>query len=193
MDFGDLDRPTMNDRGIIHPELASLLSIEKSGDYAAIGSAEALRAALTRDSRVRHLIDHIKTGSVTAANMQDFVNTLLRRFVVGTYFEHQVALAALSVALEDYYSEYSDRFLSELSSLRLSELQLPIFVAQASLRRRHSGAGAESRRFTYPFPLMISHAPKGKAEDRSESMLQGSRSLVHNKTKRYQLCQDSDI
>jgi hypothetical protein len=101
-----------------------------------ISTPEALRRFLVRSEMVHDIRESLRRGSITEDSIREFVSSLMKGFHVGSRFEHEMALAALAVAIERRSTRFAEGFLSDLASLKLVEMPLCIRVARECLRQR---------------------------------------------------------
>ena len=78
-----------------------------------ISTPEALRHVLARSPEVRDIRNGLRQGGITEGAIRDFVSSVMRDFRVGQHFEHEMALAALAVALERRPTDFAEEFLVE--------------------------------------------------------------------------------
>jgi hypothetical protein len=61
---------------------------------------------------------------------------LMKDFRIGQHFEHEIAIAAMAVALEKRSTAFAEEFLVDLAKLRLAEMPLCIRVARECVKHR---------------------------------------------------------
>lgn len=103
---------------------------------ATIGGAEALRLVLSQRPEVSAVRRALAEGALAFPDVRDFVSTLLMDLRRGERFPHDVALAALAVALEDHPGDHAAAYLEDLARTRIAELRASPIVAAACLRER---------------------------------------------------------
>ncbi len=101
-----------------------------------VSTPEALRRFLLRSQMVSDIQELLRAGTITEDSIREFVSSLMTQFRVGTRFEHEMALAALAVAIERRSTRFAEGFLSDLAKLKLAEMPLCIRVARECLRHR---------------------------------------------------------
>lgn len=117
-------------------ELTALQGADFVSRYTVVSSPAALRAALRACAEVQSLKRAMREGRVLPVAVDAFVSVLLEGFERGKVFGFDVALAALAAGVEALWLPWADRFLTELSNLRVAEIPLAGRVAALSLRAR---------------------------------------------------------
>lgn len=110
--------------------LDNLLADDLAALALSCGTAEALANALRAQPVVVAIRRAGESGNLDAAAIEAFVQRLLQRFTPGRRFFGDGALAALAVALERDYSQTAERFLKELSALKIAEIPMAGRVAR---------------------------------------------------------------
>jgi hypothetical protein len=100
--------------------------------------APALRRALGATEEVRDVIEALTDGALPESSIETFLSSLLGDLRKGERFPHDLALAALAVALEDRPTAFAEGYLRDLSRLRLAEMSVSVGAAQACLHHRRS-------------------------------------------------------
>ncbi len=129
-----------------------LTSDEFALSTASISTPEALRRLLLRSQIVHDIRESLRQGSITEDSIREFVSSLMKGFHVGARFEHEMALAALAVALERRPTDFAEEFLLDLAKLKLAEMPLCIRVARECLKHRMTTTQNTSKDF-YPWKL----------------------------------------
>jgi hypothetical protein len=124
--------------------LDGLLSDPLQADACAYSTAPALHYFLARRPEVRQVTEAIQNGTIIPESVETFVRALQRDFRTGILFRHDLALAALAVALEGRSSRFADAFLRELAELKLAELPLS---PKAVLQQHIADGFTQSQRF----------------------------------------------
>lgn len=112
-----------------------------------ISTPEALRRFLLRSQEVHDIRMALRQGAITEDTIREFVSSLMATFYAGRRFEHEMALAALAVALERRPTDFAEEFLHDLSRLKPAELCLCLRVARVCIRERSSVASHSDRKF----------------------------------------------
>lgn len=105
--------------------------------FAGVSTPEAALQLLRRSTQVRDLHEALRSEAVTFSETEVFVQQLMREFLPGIRFAREHALGAIAVAAGRFANEFSERFLTKLSGLRLAELPLAPRVARAILEERN--------------------------------------------------------
>jgi hypothetical protein len=129
-----------------------LTSDEFAISAGSISTPEALRRFLLRSKEVREIRESLRQGAITEETVREFVSSLMRAFHVGQRFVHEMALAALAVALERRPTDFAEEFLHDLSRLKLAELCLCLRVARVCIQERSSVASHSNRTFALGSP-----------------------------------------
>lgn len=127
--------------------LEELAAEEFAIRLAFLSTPSALRACLRKTPEVNEVIQALGQGVITEEGIRAFVSVLLEDLRVGERLPHEIAIAALAVALETRPTNFAEEFLRDLSSLRLAEMGLAIRVANECRKRRVSIAQHTSRDF----------------------------------------------
>jgi hypothetical protein len=101
-----------------------------------LSTPTATHRYLARCAEVRELREGLRQGAITEETIREFVSSLMSSFHVGQRFEHEMALAALAVALERRPTDFAEEFLLDLAKLKLAEMSLCIRVARECLKQR---------------------------------------------------------
>jgi len=154
--------------------LERLESDELAVEVGFVDTPEVLRKALLRTKQVSAVREALRQEAITDDSVRRFVNSLLRDLRVGERFAHELAIAALAVALERWSTKFADEFLYDLSRLRLAEMSICIRVArQCSKNRVHNtcrpflwkGNGEEAPPFSIgDSPEFLSQSDVGMAQ-----------------------------
>ena len=132
----------------IHPQLRGLLSSALDFRAHIAGSNEALYAFLSQAQEVLDLRRALGSGEVLEKEIRDFTNRLLRDFRPNVLFEHDIALAALAVALSrDWNTPFAEEYIIDLAKLRNPEFRRSIAVARLAARRLYQNTDTLSRSF----------------------------------------------
>ena len=96
-------------------------------------SAKGIYHALSQSSQVASLREAIRTREITPEKIRVFVSGLTESFERGVQFPYELQLAAICVALENVFSEFSEDFLLDLAKLDIIEITLAPKVAAICL------------------------------------------------------------
>jgi hypothetical protein len=106
-----------------------------------VATAPALHRLLRRAAQVRRTREALNSGALSEKQIRTFVSTLMNDFRHGEAFEHDLALAALAVALERRETPFAEEFLGDLARLETTEMSMSIRVARECLKARLGLAG----------------------------------------------------
>lgn len=120
--------------------LDQLTSEEFAISTAFLSTATTLRRFLARSTQVADVKAALRQGSLTEEASRRFVTSLLLEFRPGERFQHELAIAALAVALEQRGDDFAEEFLKDLSRLKRHEMNLCSLVAKECLKHRKSMA-----------------------------------------------------
>jgi hypothetical protein len=121
-----------------------------------VSTPEALRRFLLRSHAIHGIRESLRQGLITDETIREFISSLMKEFSVGRRFAHEMALAALAVALERRPTNYAEEFLSDLAKLRLAEMPLCIRVARECLKHRATVARNAHKDFSAcPWPSKL--------------------------------------
>ncbi len=141
-----------------------------------LSTASALRRFLGRTGEIAAVRQALKEGAITEDTIRQFVSVLTRDVCIGSRLPYEIAIAALTVALETRTTDFAEEFLRDLSSLELAEMSLCIRVARECLKHRANIAHRESRVFrlqpdeaSVPFSVIASHSPFPENGNRLEN------------------------
>ncbi len=128
---------------------ARVLQQLTSDDFAVsagcLSTPGSLRSFLHRSKEVAALKEALSQWAITDSTLRRFVSSLLRELRCGERFPHQLAIAAIAVALETRPTSFADEFLHDLSRLGLAEMSLCIRVARECLMQRVNVAQNKTR------------------------------------------------
>lgn len=127
--------------------LRRLTSDDFVASLACVATPGGLRRALSRREEVLLVRRAIAQGEVTESSIRRFVSDLLCDFKRDERFPHEVALAAIAVAVEKRVTDFVEEFMLDLARLKLAELPLAIRVARECLKFRASLT--RNQRITY--------------------------------------------
>ena len=118
--------------------LDQLTSEEFAVSVGFLSTASALRRFLARSKEVADIRDALRQGAITEETLRRFVSSLLQEFRPGERFQHELAVAALAVALEQRGTDFAEEFLRDLSRLQRNEMGLCTLLARECLKQRTS-------------------------------------------------------
>jgi len=115
-------------------QLDGLLSDDFIAEVGVVSSPRGLRRAIYKSDRVAVLRRAISCGSITETDIRQFTERLMKDFSRGEKFPHELALAALAIALENRRTEFAEEYLLDLARLNIVEMSLAPGVARDSVR-----------------------------------------------------------
>ena len=133
-----------------HSALEHLKTDAFASQYSLLSNARAVHRALQRSSAVEHVRLALCRGEITEDTIRDFCAELLHRLDYGTRHPHEVALAALAVALESRSTAFAEEFDMDLARLELAEIPMAIRVARESCTVRLKLPANKTKMFTFP-------------------------------------------
>lgn len=136
-------------------------------------SARELRRFLLRMPEVVELRDRVKGGFISEAAVRAYLDELYLDFVRGQQFPHEIALAALAVAIEPLVSGFVDEYLTDLARLTIVEMQIAPAVARhcKSVREKLPITHQKLMSFTQPSQA-VAIFYSAPAVENSETILQ---------------------
>lgn len=140
----------------------------RTDEFAAVcmflSTASAIRRQLLRTEEVRRIRGALNQGALRESDLRGFVSTLMRDLRAGERFEHEMAVAAIAVALERRPTAFAEEYLRDLARVKLAEMCLCSRVAQECLKHRDSVAGTRRRDWSLlPTPSGAEPAADGEA------------------------------
>src|SRR5687768_8742705 len=106
-------------------QLLVLTTDEFIASIGAVSSPKALRKHLMQCAEVQAVRKALADGLITEATIERFTDELMDDFVRGTHFPHELALAALAVALETRHTDFAENYLLDLARLmKIAEVHL---------------------------------------------------------------------
>jgi hypothetical protein len=103
-------------------DLEYIASDEFAESLGTHSTAISLRRCLLRSERVRRLREALISGSIEEDGIRRFIATLLADFKRGEAFEHEIALAAIAVVIENRNSKLAEDYLIDLARTKVVEL-----------------------------------------------------------------------
>lgn len=108
-----------------------------------------MRRRLLRDSHVQMLESMLRYDLVTASEIREFVSALMVDSRPGEIFRHDIALAALAVAMEHWRRPFAEEYLRDLAGTRRAEFRCSFRVALECLEVRKSFPHTQVRTAPY--------------------------------------------
>jgi hypothetical protein len=137
---------------LIIPVLAKLTSQDFEEAVGSLVPASVLRRVLHGNVSVRAVSEAFQIGTATEQNLRDFIRAELGALRRGEPLPHDLALAALAVALEGSRSSFATEFITGLAGLDIVELQMSVLMARECLKHRRSVPLNEARSFLISAP-----------------------------------------
>jgi len=113
-------------------------------EYTVIGTADALRRALSMSPEIAQLRQQLGQSEISPSEIEELVSELMTHFKQGETFIYDISLAAIAVGLERDQSDTCGRLSQELASLRCAEMPMAIRVARQCLRARFAETKTEN-------------------------------------------------
>ena len=110
-----------------------------------LSTPSSLRQSLRHAKEVHEIHDALKQGAIDDDTLREFVSRLMQDFRRGERFPHQLALAALAVAVERRPTDFAEEFLHDLARLQIAELSTAIRMARECLKHRTSVAATTAK------------------------------------------------
>ncbi|MGA3122614.1 MAG: hypothetical protein ABSF69_17755 [Polyangiaceae bacterium] len=129
------------------PLLSELTSQEFEDAVGPLLPPAVLRMVLLKNLLVNKIADAFQTGTVTKQNLRDFIRSEVAELRRGEPLSHDLALAALAVALEGSPSSFASEFISGLATLDIVEMQQSVFMAKECMKNRRAAPRTEGRSF----------------------------------------------
>lgn len=117
-------------------QLDYLLSEHFSDSVGFILPPAALRLVLGKSVGVQDLTKAIRRGEVSTKVLRSFVSRLASEFKAGEHLRGDLALAALTVAVESHRTKFADEFIKSLANLHVAELPVCTRIARECLKYR---------------------------------------------------------
>ena len=115
-------------------------------------SSRALRTLLLRTDEVGSLRAECRSGTVSSAEMQSFVELLLSEFPPPGSFPHQSAIAAIAVVVEDMFTPFAKKFLVGLARVESARLRMSVSVARLCMQNRSRRPATRQKNFQLAAP-----------------------------------------
>lgn len=121
----------------MHVTLRKLMDSEEWQAHGAfVATAEALYAVLGRSDAVGEVRKSIRSEAIGEGDVRQFVSEILTDLEKGFQFPHETVLAALVVALEPFHMSWAEKFMDDLSELKIREMPMAPRVARRCRARR---------------------------------------------------------
>ena len=120
--------------------------------FSFVSSPRAVHCALQRSDEVGKLRRALKSGEVTEEAIRVCIAELLSELETGRRLPHELAIAAITVALECRPSPFAEEFILDLARLKLAELPIAIRVARRASEEWLQLSGSKSKFFTLADP-----------------------------------------
>jgi hypothetical protein len=127
-----------------------------------LSTAGSVRRFLARSRVVADIRKALRDGTLTERDLRHFVTFLMHDLRAGERFEHEMAVAAIAVALERRATAFAEEYLGELARVKVAEMCLCSRVARECLKHRDSVAGTRRREWSLlPMPSTGEPATNG--------------------------------
>jgi hypothetical protein len=133
-----------------HRVLGSLKTDEFAMGFSFISNPSAVHRALQRSKDVENLRLALRTGEITEETLRAFCASLLKDLEHGQRHHHEMAFAAIAVALETRPTPFAEEYVLDLARLELAELPIAIRVARKACQERLKLPGNKTKVFTLP-------------------------------------------
>ena len=100
----------------------------------------ALRRRLQKCEEVQKAKAALASGIISEETIERFVTWIMRDLERGKKFQHQTALSAIVVILEDRQTTFAESLIKELSELQAVEISLSAGVAKEAANNRKNQA-----------------------------------------------------
>src|SRR6516225_5468961 len=101
-----------------------------------ISGAPALRQFFASREEVKQIAAGIQSGAIMEDTVRHFTELLLKDLRRGVLFRHDLTLAALAVALEEWQTPFAEKYLRDLGSFNAAEMPYGPRVAREVLAHR---------------------------------------------------------
>ncbi len=118
--------------------LSALLSDDFDMSMYCYATPKGLRRRLRQCEEVRTATEALASGRISEETIERFAHFILRDLTPSQKFQHEAALSALVVILEDRPTGFAEAFIKELSELKVLELSLAVGVALEAANFRKS-------------------------------------------------------
>jgi hypothetical protein len=135
---------------MISPLLWRLSTDEFSDSIGFVLPPAPLRRVLQDSPDVQRLERALRYGQVTSQEISEFVEQILKEFRRGELFRHDIALAALAVAMEHWNNPFAEDFLIDLARTQRPEFRASFRIARESLKARYAFPKTQVKTARYP-------------------------------------------
>jgi hypothetical protein len=146
----------------MNPLLRALTTVEFDDRVGVVLPPAPLRRVLQRTVEVRRIETALRYGELTQQDIRGFVAQLLREFKPGELFVHDIALAALAVAMEHWSDRFAEEYLIDLARVERPEFRAAYRVARQSLKARYAFPQTQVRMARYPSDAKTLVVVRGK-------------------------------
>lgn len=130
-----------------HRALESLKTDNFALRFSFISNPSAVHRALQRSEDVENLRLALRNGEITEETLRAFSGNVLRELEHGKRLHHELALAAIAVALEIRPTPFAEEYVLDLARLELAELPIAIRVARKACQERLKLTGNTTKVF----------------------------------------------
>jgi hypothetical protein len=128
-------------------------------EYTVIGTADALRSALSISPEIAQLRQQLEHGAISPSEVEELVSDLMSEFKPGEKFVYDIPLAAVAVGIERDQNDTCRRLVQDLASLRCAEMPMAIRVARKCLRARFAKTKTENVFRSFCDPIIEAQMP----------------------------------
>ena len=115
------------------PALERLTSDELFLSVAGLSTPNALHRFLGTRYEVAEVREALREGAISEEALRRFLSRLTEDFRRGERFVHELAFAALAVAMETRPTSFAEEFLQDLARLQIGEISIATRVARECL------------------------------------------------------------
>lgn len=116
--------------------------------FSFISNPLAVHRALQRSAHVESVRLALGSGEISEETLRTFCANVLRELEHGKRLPHELAIAAIAVALETRPTSFAEEYVLDLARLDLAELPIAIRVARKACRERMTLPGNKTKAFT---------------------------------------------
>jgi hypothetical protein len=116
--------------------LEQLKSDEFAVSVGFLATPRSLRQFLAGSKEVLAVREALRQGAISENAIRRFVSSLMADFHRQERFSHELALAALAVAMETRPTNFAEEYVQDLARLDLEELSLCVRVARECSKQR---------------------------------------------------------
>jgi len=130
-----------------HKVLNDLLEDSFAEKLSFVTQPVALHKLLAYSEEVRAIREKLQEGAITEETLRKFASSLVQQIEYGKRFPHELALAAIAVAIETRATDFSEEFIFDLARLKLPEIPLAIRVAREASSKLIQSTKSKSKTF----------------------------------------------